>query len=151
MNTIQLERECRSYARYLIGQAPSAYVIGKYREFHLETNSAALDGFDRFLVRVSARGPFWARMADTYATRFRKNSTVHRKLVLMLALLECAPSSFAIVEQVHGGGAAGAAVLLGWEAARYALVLVISIAIFTPVRLAMAISSRSGPAEAREH
>jgi hypothetical protein len=151
MNTIQLERECRSYARYLIGQAPSAYVIGKYREFHLETNSAALDGFDRFLVRVSARGPFWARMADTYATRFRKNSTVHRKLVLMLALLECAPSSFAIVEQVQGGGAAGAAVLLGWEAARYALVLVISIAIFTPVRLAMALSSRSGPAEAREH
>jgi len=151
MNTIQLERECRSYARYLIGQAPSAYVIGKYREFHLETNSAALDGFDRFLVRVSARGPFWARMADTYATRFRKNSTVHRKLVLMLALLECAPSSFAIVERVQGGGAAGAAVLLGWEAARYALVLVISIAIFTPVRLAMALSSRSGPAEAREH
>jgi len=69
----------------------------------------------------------------------------------MLALLECAPSSFAIVERVQGGGAAGAAVRLGWEAARYALVLVISIAIFTPVRLAMALSSRSGPAEAREH
>jgi len=55
MNTAQLERECRSYARYLIGQAPSAYVIGKYRDFHQETDSAALDGFDRFLVRVSAR------------------------------------------------------------------------------------------------
>jgi hypothetical protein len=66
-------------------------------------------------------------------------------------LLECAPSSFEIVEQVQGGGLLGTTVLLGWEAARYALVLVISIAIFTPVRLAMAISSRSGPAEAREH
>jgi hypothetical protein len=153
MNTIQLERECRSYARYLIGQAPSAYVIGKYRDFHLESDAAAsaLDPFDHFLVRVSARAPFWARMADTYATRLRKNSAVHRKLVLMLALLECAPSSFAIVEQVQGGGAAGAAVLLGWEAARYALVLVISVVIFTPVRLAMALSSRSGPAEAPEH
>jgi hypothetical protein len=151
MNTAQLERECRSYARYLIGQAPSAYVIGKYRDFHVETDWAALDGFDHFLVRVSARAPFWARMADTYATRFRKNSAVHRKLVLMLALLECAPTSFAMVEQVQGEGLLGAAVLLGWEAARYAMVLVISIAIFTPVRLAMALLSRSGPAEAPEH
>jgi hypothetical protein len=153
MNTAQLERECRSYARYLIGQAPSVYVIGKYRDFHLESDASArpLDPFDHFLVRVSARAPFWARLADTYATRFRKNSTVHRKLVLTLALLECAPTSFAIVEQVQRGGAGGAAVLLGWEAARYALALVISIAFFTPVRLAMALSSKSGPAEAPEH
>jgi hypothetical protein len=153
MNTIQLERECRSYARYLIGQAPSAYVIGKYRDFHQESDASAraLDAFDHFLVRVSARAPFWARLADTYATRCRKNSAVRRKLVLMLALLECAPSSFEIVEQVQVGGPAGAVVLLGWEAARYALVLIISVVIFTPVRLAMALSSRSGPAEAREH
>jgi hypothetical protein len=153
MNTIQLDRECRSYARYLIGRAPSAYVIGKYRDFHLESDAAALtlDPFDHFLLRVSARAPFWARMADTYATRFRKNSAVHRKLVLMLALLECAPASFEIVEQVQGGGFAGTVMLLGWEAARYALVLIISVVIFTPVRLAMALSSRSGPAEAREH
>jgi hypothetical protein len=151
MNTAQLERECRSYARYLIGQAPSAYVIGKYRDFHVETDWVALDGFDHFLVRVSARAPFWACMADTYATRFRKNSAVHRKLVLMLALLECAPTSFAKVEQVQGEGLLGAAALLGWEAARYAMVLVISIAIFTPVRLAMALLSRSGPGEAPEH
>jgi hypothetical protein len=41
--------------------------------------------------------------------------------------------------------------LLGREAARYALVLIVSVVIFTPVRLAMALSSRSGPAEAREH
>jgi hypothetical protein len=149
MNTVQMERECRSYARYLIGQAPSAYVIAKYRDFHLESDAAALtlDPFDHFLVRVSARGPFWARMADTYATRFRKNSTVHRKLVLTLALLECAPSSFEIVEQVQGGSLAGTAVILGWGATQYALVLLISIVIFTPVRLAMALW---GPTETAE-
>ena len=153
MNTIQLERECRIYARYLIGQGPSAYVIEKYRDFHLESDAAAraLDPFDHFLVRVSARAPFWARMADTYATRFRKNSAVHRKLVLMLALLECAPSSFEIVEQVHANSMGAAVLLLGREAARYALVLIVSVVIFTPVRLAMALSSRSGPAEAGEH
>src|ERR1700686_1156115 len=150
MNTVQLERECRSYARYLIGQAPSAYVIGKYRDFHLETDAAALDGFDRFLVHGSARGPFWARLADTYATRFRKNSAVHKKLVLMLALLECSPSSFEIVEQVQANGFVGTVLLLGREGVRYMLVLIISIVVFTPVRLAMALSSRTRPAEARQ-
>src|SRR5260370_806200 len=34
MNTTHLERECRSYARYLIGQAPSAYIIEKYLDLH---------------------------------------------------------------------------------------------------------------------
>jgi hypothetical protein len=145
-----LEREGGSYARYLIGQAPSAYVVGKYRDFHVETGVAALDGFDRFLVRVSARGPFWARMADTYATRFRKNSAVHKKLVLMLALLECSPSSFEIVEQVQANGFVGAVLLLGREVVRYMLVLIISIVVFTPVRLALALSSRTGSAEARQ-
>jgi len=153
MNTVHLERECRSYSRYLIGQLPSAYVIGKYREFHLESDAAVvtLDAFDHFLVGVSARGPIWARLADTYAARFRKNSAVHRKLVLMVALLECSPSSFEIVEQVQANSFAGAVTLLGAEAARYALFLVISLAIFTPVRLAMALSSKSSPAGAPGH
>ena len=40
---------------------------------------------------------------------------------------------------------------LGGEAARYVMVLFIAVAIFTPVRLAMALSSRSGRAQAPEH
>src|SRR5262245_7821266 len=142
MNTAQLERECRSYSKYLIGQAPSAYVIGKYLDFHRQSDiaSALTNGrFDRFLARVSARGPVRARLADTYASRFRKRSLVRGKLALTLALLECAPPSFEIVDQVRGGGFAGAALRLGWNALRYVLVLVVSVAIFTPVRFVMAL------------
>jgi len=144
MNTTHLERECRSYARYLIGQAPSAYVIEKYLDFHRQSDLSSTlthDRFDRFLARISARGPFLARMADTFASRFRKHSLVRGKLVLTLALLESAPPGFEIVDRVPGGGFAGAGLRLGWNALRYALVLAVSVAIFAPVRFAMALSS----------
>jgi hypothetical protein len=142
MNTTQLERECRSYARYLIGQAPSAYVVEKYLDFHRRSGTSPTltrDRFDTFLVGASARGPFWARLADSYASRFRKQSLLRGKVALTLALLECAPPGFEIVDGVPRGGFFGAAIRLAWQALRYALVLAVSIAIFTPVRLAMAL------------
>jgi len=84
----QSERECRAYSQYLIGQAPSGYIIGKYRDFHQQLErDLALDRFDRFLIAVSARGPFWAHLADSYASLLRKNSGLRKKLVLTLALL----------------------------------------------------------------
>ncbi len=144
MNTTQLGRECRSYARYLIGEAPSAYVIEKYLDFHQQSDLSSTlthDRFDWFLARISARGPFRARMADTYASRFRKHSLVRGKLALTLALLECAPPSFEIVDRAPGGGLAGAVLRLGWQALRYALVLAVSAALFTPVRITMALSA----------
>lgn len=144
MNTTLLESECRSYAKYLIGQAPSDYVIEKYLDFHRQSHLSATlthDRFDRFLARISARGPFRARMADTYASRFRKHSLVRGKLALTLALLECAPASFEIVDRAPRGGIAGAALRLGWNALRYALVLSVSVALFTPVRITMALSA----------
>ena len=97
MDMLQLERECRTYTRYLIGQTPSEYVVEKYMDFHRKWDALAAlksDRFDQFLVGLSARRPFWARLADSYASRFRKDSAVRKKLVLTLALLECAPPSF---------------------------------------------------------
>ena len=91
MNMLQLERECRSYTRYLTGQAPTRYVIEKYSDFHQKMGAAeGRDRFDCFLVRTSARGPLWARLADSYGSVWRKNSPVRKKLVLTLALLESA-------------------------------------------------------------
>ena len=143
---VQLEEECRTYTRYLIGQMPSEYVVAKYLDFHRKSDTLGalkFDRFDRFLVRVSARGPFWARLADSYASLFRKNSALRKKLVLTLALLECAPPSFEKLDKTPGGGMLGVVVRLGFGAMQYALSLVTSFAIFTPVHLGMALSMRS--------
>jgi hypothetical protein len=143
MNQPQLELECRTYTQYLIGQSPSEYVLSRYVDFHRQPDPRAapsLHRFDQFLLAVSARGPFWTRLADSYANGFRKGSEVRKKLVLTLALLECAPPSFAELDQTPRGGMLGAILRLGCGALRYALALVASVIIFTPVRLRLALS-----------
>jgi hypothetical protein len=103
------------------------------------------DRFDHFLSEVSAQRPFWARMVDSYASVFRKNSVVRKKLVLTLALLECAPSSFEELERVDGKSSLGTLIALAWATAKYALSLVTSVVVFTPVRLVMNLSWKPRP------
>jgi hypothetical protein len=160
MNRAELERECRTYTRYLVGQTPSEYVVGKYMDFHGQSKAApgltgptgptGLDRFDEFLVQVSARGPAWARLADAYASQLRKDSAVRKKLIVTLALLECTPPSSEVLDRVDAGGPLGAVFRLAMGGMLYALSLVISVAVFTPVRLAMTVRPGSRPAARRE-
>ena len=143
MDTVQLERECQSYTRYLIGQAPTPYVIEKYSDFHQRIGAAAnRDRFDCFLVSASARGPLRARLADSYASLWRKNSPVRSKLILTLALLECASSSFEDLDRFPRGGWLGVVVRLALGSLSYACALAASVALFAPVHLWMAVRER---------
>jgi hypothetical protein len=103
MSDRELQRECDVFCRYLVGTAPSAYVIAKYQHFH-NTGRFSPDGFDRFLIRVAVRGPLFARFADTYASRFAKLAVLRRKLVFVLALLESTPPSSEYVDTAAGRG-----------------------------------------------
>lgn len=144
MNSTQLERECRTYTRYLIGQAPSDYVIEKYVDsFQRSDVLAALKPgrFDEFLVKISSRRPFWTGLADSYARVFYKNSAVRKKLVVTLALLECASPSFEVLDRTDDGGPLRTLIRLGLGAIRYAIAFVVAFVIFTPVRLGLALSS----------
>ncbi len=140
----QLERECNSYTQYLTGRAPTEYVLRKYEDFHQKVSVPENAGspFDQFLVGVSAHGPFRARLADTYASLFRKQCPLRAKLVLTLAILECSPPYFEDLDKVNGKSPSGAFLRLGLGAASYALHALISVAVFTPVRIAFAIHPR---------
>ncbi len=143
MNTSQLERECLIYTQYLIGRMPSPYVVNRYLDFHHKSDamtSLEFDAFDQFLVSVSARGPFWASMADSYASVFRKDSVIRKKLVLTLALLECVAPSFEALDDVDSRSAMAMPVALAWRAAKYAFLLGSSVVVFTPVRAVMVFS-----------
>jgi hypothetical protein len=143
MDTVQLERECRSYTRYLTGSAPSPYVIAKYLDFHQKMGiDAAGDRFERLLLSISARGPVWTRLAESYATMWRKNSLLRKKLVVALALLECAPPAFETLDRCPAGGLAGTVFQLGWGAFAYACSLLAATALFSPMRLWMAVVER---------
>jgi hypothetical protein len=146
MNQNRLEQECSTYRRYLIGQDPDPYVVRKYIEYHAQyaTKVEPSDPFDRFLTEISARHPFWARLADTYAGRFYKHAAVRKKLVLMLALLECSPGSFEALDDVGRGGIPAALLRLAWQAAVYAGALMMAVLLFLPVQAWTAVFARSG-------
>jgi hypothetical protein len=134
MSTKQLETECRTYCRYLVHADPAPYVVGKYLEFHA-LREFRVDPFDRFLLAVSARRPFLARLADCYASRFQKTSVVRKKLVLLLALLECSAASFSYLDSPDSGGRTAAYLRLPFQGVLYVLNLMAALVVFSPVRL----------------
>ena len=134
--TSDLERECRSYTRYLAGQTPSRYIIEKYLDFHQKIGfQGESDRFDRFLLKVSARGAFAARLADTYASVWNKKSPLRKKIVLTLALLECSPPTCEMLDRVPAGGTLVAGLRLAAAGICYAGCLLLATALFAPIRL----------------
>jgi hypothetical protein len=102
-----LQRECRVFTLYLIGKAPSPYVIAKYEDAHQKRQTlAATSKFDRFLVGFAAAGPGYSKLADSYARLFAPLSTLRKKLVLLLAILESSSSSYQSLENTEAGGSA---------------------------------------------
>ena len=128
-----LRRECRAYCRYLVGSDPTDYVVRKYVEFHRGRPRAA--AFDRFLLAVSHAGTLGTRLADAYASRFARGNVVQRKLVLALALLECSPPAFEVLDRPRAGGVALAYPRLVASALVYGVSLVVATVLFAPVHV----------------
>jgi hypothetical protein len=93
MNVV--DRECEVFCRYLVGQAPNGYVKQKYRAAHQigALRSGPEQVPDGFLVKAASIAPWSAKIIDTYTRFFRPSSTVRKKLIVLLAILEtCAPA-----------------------------------------------------------
>jgi hypothetical protein len=132
----QLERECRIYGRYLIGREPDEYIIEEYIACHEAGRiPEPADRFERFLLAASLSRPFVTRMADAYASRLLKYGALRKKLVLVLALLECAPATFGSLDEVDGGGLSGTMVRGAARVFLFAGALGLGLALFLPARV----------------
>ena len=97
-----LDRECAVFCRYLIGQEPNEYVKKKYRAAH---QARSLRGdlahpADDFLVKAASIGPWSTKIIDAYTRVFHPFSMVRKKLVLLLAILECCAPPHAHLDSV---------------------------------------------------
>jgi nucleoside-diphosphate-sugar epimerase len=93
-----LAAECRTFTAYLTGQEPDPYVVAKYCQAHAAGNilhGGVSDAFDGLLLRLARRNRIGIGMVDLYTALFFKHALVRRKLVLLLAILESSPATFA--------------------------------------------------------
>ena len=91
----ELDDECSRYCRYLTGRPATNYVAGKYaaaHEYRQRELTAAPRTFDRLLWQLSTRGVWATRLADGYARFMAPSGLLRKKLVVLLAILECAPA-----------------------------------------------------------
>ena len=96
------DSECRVFCRYLIGSDPTEYVIDTYCGAK-ELKTASSGASDVALLEVARRGPWLARAADAYASVFARRSTLRRRLILLMAILESVRASSDVLDTADAG------------------------------------------------
>jgi hypothetical protein len=99
-----LDAECEVFTRHLIGCDPDSYVKAKYRAAHAAVRQLEpAPGFDRRLLAFARPSPVRAKLADAYAGLFLPASSLRKRLVLLLAILETRPPFHHTIDRAPGG------------------------------------------------
>lgn len=137
--------ECARLCTYLVGSEPDAYVTRKYVEAHerLHPRLGGAAGPDA-MVALARRGAHAAGLVDAYTRVFRRESLFRRKLILLVAILECAPSTAARFEAAAPSSPVRVVARLLPSMTGFLLRLLISLPVVGSVDLLSRLRSRSG-------
>jgi hypothetical protein len=132
-----LSGECRTLARYLSAALPTASQIAAYVRCHDQAAARQLvpRRFERLLVRLARSSWIGCALADAYARRFLAGGALRRKLVLVLAVLECSPPASIRLDRPGRGGRAGFWVYAATAGAGAMLAAVLAILVLGPLHL----------------
>lgn len=132
-----LDRECAVFCRYLIGQEPNEYVKKKYRAAHqaCSLRNGGECRADAFLVKVASISPGSTKIVDAYTRIFRPFSTVRKKLVLLLAILESCAPTHAYLDSVDAGPTPLLFLRFVNRCVIFALVVMVGVLIILPAEL----------------
>ena len=151
----ELAEECRAFGVYLTGTEPDEYVCEKYRDAHRVTDligPVAPPAFDRFILRFSRRNRLSTKLADIYTRWFLRRCVLRRKLLLLLAILECAGSSFRHFESGENRTRFGFYLWLAGQGIAFIVCAVGGLVIFSVARCLFGLnpaSRRTEPTEER--
>lgn len=96
-----LSRECQVFFHYLCDLKMDPYIAAKYCEAHRKVPGyTPSQGFDQLLVQFAAMRSSFTRMADSYTRFFAPRSTLRKKLILLVAILESSPWGPAFLDTV---------------------------------------------------
>ena len=145
MDVKALDRECVVFCRYLIGQEPSEYVKRKYREAHQSrsfNHGEHSDPADGLLVKIARIHPWSTNIIDAYTRVFRPFSTVRKKLVLLLAVLETCAPTHAYLDSLDSASVPLLCLRLVQRCLTFALIVIVSALVILPADLVLRGSAR---------
>ena len=90
---------------------------------------------DDFLVKVAGIGPWSSKIIDAYTRIFRPFSTVRKKLVLLLAILESCAPTHACLDSVDSSSVALLFLRLIQRCLTFVLILLLGILVILPAEL----------------
>ncbi|MBI4589082.1 MAG: hypothetical protein HY725_09600 [Candidatus Rokubacteria bacterium] len=138
-----LDHECRVLTSYLLRQAPSSYVLAKYRDAHAADALPASPAgpFDRLLARLAISRPSLLKLVDAYASVFFRTGLLRKKMVLLLAILEVSPRLHACFDSPDPGGTVGLLARIAVRSSAFLLRLLLAVVVLGPLQLAFALRS----------
>jgi NADH dehydrogenase len=135
-----LDRECRVFTKHLVGANPDELVMASYRRAVASLPAlAATSAWDRALLSVARGGTIGARCADAHAALFARSSTLRKRLVMLLAILESRSPYAEYIDKPLGGTPAGAIVRLGVRGVVALIGLLAGTLLLLPVRAVAAL------------
>jgi hypothetical protein len=137
MSERDLERECIAFCTYLTGERPTRYLLKKYHEaasIDAQLDRVGCDAFDAYLLALSLLHPIVLKVVDTYTRLFQTGSIVRRKLVLTLALLECAAPTYLYLERPATERRLWMLAHLLWFGLSFGIALTLAVLLLMPMR-----------------
>jgi hypothetical protein len=131
----ELGVEFQLFARHLTRVGGTSYQESKYIEAHHKLDISPRERFDWWLYGVARSGMLGIWLTDAYTGLLARKSMVRSKLVLTLALLECAPSSFVELDRPDRGGLWLALLSTAMRGIEFAFALLLGAVIFGPAQL----------------
>jgi hypothetical protein len=140
VDELALGAEHTRLARHVAGVEATAYQIGKYVDFHRRRQVEPLNDFDRFLLRLSNSSALGLSLSDAYTGTLYRSGIVRVKLMVTLAILECSPPSYVVLDKPDGGWVYLAMVL---RIALAVLALGAAVLVIAPVHVLYAATGRA--------
>ncbi len=140
----RLSHECEVFCSYLTGSKPKTYVLEKYLDAHQKVASyTASAHFDRFLLRFATTGFVFTKLADSYACLLAPASTLRKKLILLLAILESSSPAYRFLDSVDVSNKPVLFLRILQKGLLFVLSIVLAAIVLLPFQFALGLGERS--------
>jgi len=134
----QISVECGVFTRYLTGQMPDSCIVEKYAAAFLPgkpLNGNMQSCFDALLVRFAIIHPLFTRTADAFSRFFYTGSTLSKRLIILLAILESRASTVVVLDNPDKTTYAGFLFSMVMQFIVFAILLGIAMIFLLPLKL----------------